>query len=98
MSVETKRSDTHQELFATIKVDGQLSSHASIFLREEEPGRWFYQVAFCSKKDQFSRDHGRKLARRRYFQERNSPYGSLLAAPEFRPMKFAIDTVHKIAP
>ena len=94
MSIETRRSDTHRELYANIKVDGAMTSHASIFLREESPGAWQFNLAYCSKKDQFSREIGRKLARRRYFQFKESN----ISVVADRPMKQALAIARQIAP
>ena len=66
MSVVTKKSDTHEERYAHVKVDGVLCNRATVFARKDEKG-WAVSVAYCSRKDIFSRDKGRGIARRRFF-------------------------------
>lgn len=99
MSITTKRSDTHEEKYACIEVDGHLSSHATIFLREEASGVWMFNIAYCSKKDQLDRQFGRKIARRRYFWARNTrDVPGNWVAPATKPMSYAIELARRLAP
>ncbi len=71
MSFETRKSDTHEERYYHIPIDGHPKVHmATVFVREDTPGKWSAAVAFCAHGDTFSRRIGRQTARRRYFRWR----------------------------
>lgn len=77
------RSTTHEEKFVHIALydaNGVVClpgtkhkcSHKTVFARKEVSGpgiieAWYASVAYCDARDQFSREVGRKVARRKYF-------------------------------
>jgi len=72
MSIETKKSDTHQERYVHLEIKGHdRVHHATVYAREYQPGFWGASVAFCAHGDTFSRKTGRNVARRRYFKGAN---------------------------
>lgn len=90
MSAVTKKSDTHEERYAHVKIEGNHKvSHATVFARKEFGGDGAFQfsVALCAHGDQFSRAIGRQTARRKYFNHKIEA-----VAP-----KFTFDVAQKIA-
>lgn len=70
------KSTTHEERFLHVRglpADSKYSI-ATVFARKEtnpsllSSDGWYASVAFCWKKDQFSREQGRQNARRLYFR------------------------------
>lgn len=69
MSKETKKSDTHEERYIHLTVEGPRIKNMTLFARKEDDGTWYAAVSFCHKDDHFERRIGRQVARRRYFNK-----------------------------
>lgn len=67
------KSTNHEEAYIHYKL-GESSrwSHVTLFLRKEDDGIWYGKAAMCVRGDQFSRKVGRQVARRKYFDDRNT--------------------------
>lgn len=95
MSLETKKSDTHEERYFHIKPndvwEAMFSENytdvyfpcqaATVFYRKEQSG-WHGAIALCSWVDNFCRATGRKVARRKYFIAKEA--GNLENCPSIR--------------
>ena len=71
------RSTTHRERYYHIHLSLDESEHYqayTLFAREEDPGSnvWRFGYSLCHRNDQFCRRTGRAIARRRYFNERDT--------------------------
>lgn len=90
MSVQTKRSDNTPERYAHIKVVHSKVTYATVFARKVG-NVWRVSVAFCHKADQFCRQTGRNVARRKFFKHGGGDFG----LPE--GMDFSYDLAKNLA-
>ena len=75
MSTETKRSDTTPERYVHIEFKNHPRfHHGTLFARQLPNGDWQYSVSLCVHGDQFNREVGRKVARRKYFNGKRFPF------------------------
>jgi len=88
MSAHTKKSDTHDERYVHVLVDGMLANKATVFARQER-GLWWASVAFCSREDTFSKKRGRTVARRKWFDLEHVPVDN----PEYDTLKSLAETL-----
>lgn len=98
MSKHTKKSDTHEEKYLHYPVLSPIASHGTLFARREADGYWYASTAYCSLADQFNRRLGRQIARRRYFQLRNSSAAALHDMGREFDAKRAVELVERFAP
>lgn len=70
MMITPRRSTTHKEQYAHIRLPAfDRWAAGTVFVRLEDEG-WFASVALCIKADQFSRRVGRTVARRKYMNSK----------------------------
>ena len=77
MSAETKKSDTTPERYVHVVVTPVVSTrvhHATLFARQNPDGDWTASIAYMVNGDQFNKEVGRKIARRKWFTQPNKRF------------------------
>jgi hypothetical protein len=95
-------SSTHNERYYHIPLSNSHVARATVFFRQNGPrnlspgGEWEASIALCDERDQFCKQIGRNVARRKFFSKNYQRKAVGFATPDYETaLRLVIDAAAK---